>query len=131
MSQPRELLFDTAALVDIYRGRTEIKPLFDAVAAGELRPYISVITEAELWRGVRLEEMELHETLLSHFAAIPLQSEMARLAGAWMQRYAATGLGWMDALIAATAKSVSLSVLTRDRRLAEVLTAEVGFEIYG
>ena len=131
MSQPRELLFDTAALVDIYRGRTEIKPLFDAVAAGELRPYISVITEAELWRGVKLEEMELHETLLSHFAAIPLQSEMARLAGAWMQRYAATGLGWMDALIAATAKSVSLSVLTRDRRLAEVLTAEVGFEIYG
>jgi predicted nucleic acid-binding protein len=131
MSQPRELLFDTAALVDIYRGRTEIKPLFDAVAAGELRPYISVITEAELWRGVRLEEMELHEALLSNFAPIPLQSEMARLAGAWMQRYAATGLGWMDALIAATAKSVSLSVLTRDRRLAEVLTAEVGFEIYG
>jgi predicted nucleic acid-binding protein len=131
MSQPRELLFDTTALVDIYRGRTEIKPLFDAVAVGELRPYISVITEAELWRGVRLEEMELHEALLSNFAAIPLQSEMARLAGAWMQRYAATGLGWMDALIAATAKSVSLSVLTRDRRLAEVLTAEVGFEIYG
>jgi predicted nucleic acid-binding protein len=56
---------------------------------------------------------------------------MARLAGAWMQRYAATGLGWLDAYIAATAKSVSLSVLTRDRRLAEVLTAEVGFEIYG
>jgi len=131
MSQPRELLFDTTALVDIYRGRTEIKPLFDAVVAGELRPYISVITEAELWRGVKLEEMELHEALLSHFAPIPLQSEMARLAGAWMQRYAATGLGWMDALIAATAKSVSLSVLTRDRRLAEVLTAEVGFEIYG
>jgi predicted nucleic acid-binding protein len=131
MSQPRELLFDTTALVDICRGRTEIKPLFDAVAAGELRPYISVITEAELWRGVKLEEMELHEALLSNFAPIPLQSEMARLAGAWMQRYAATGLGWMDALIAATAKSVSLSVLTRDRRLAEVLTAEVGFEIYG
>jgi predicted nucleic acid-binding protein len=131
MSQSRELLFDTTALVDIYRGRTEIKPLFDAVAAGELRPYISVITEAELWRGVRLEEMELHEALLSNFAPIPLQSEMARLAGAWMQRYAATGLGWMDALIAATAKSVNLSVLTRDRRLAEVLTAEVKFEIYG
>jgi len=131
MSQPRELLFDTIALVDIYRGLTEIKPLFDAVAAGELRPYISVITEAELWRGVRLEEMELHEALLSNFAPIPLQSEMARLAGAWMQRYAATGLGWMDALIAATAKSVSLSVLTRDCRLAEVLTAEVGFEMYG
>jgi predicted nucleic acid-binding protein len=131
MSQPRELLFDTTALVDIYRGRAEIKPLFDTVAAGKLRPYISVITEAELWRGVKLEEMELHEALLSHFVTVPVQSEMARLAGAWMQRYAATGLGWMDALIAATAKSASLPVLTRDRRLAEVLAAELKFEIYG
>jgi len=131
MSRPRELFFDTTALVDIYRGRTEIKPLFDAVAVGKLRPYISVITEAELWRGIKLEEMELHEALLSHFVIIPLQSEMARLAGAWMQRYASTGLGWMDALIAATAKAANLSLLTRDRRLTEVLAPEVGFEIYG
>jgi len=131
MSQPGELLFDTTALVDIYRGRTEIKPFFDALVNGELRPFISVISEAELWRGVKLEEIELHEALLSHFARIPLQSETARLAGAWMQRYAVTGLGWMDALIAATAKLAGLPVLTRDHRLAEVLQTEAKFELYG
>jgi len=131
MSQPRELMFDTTALVDIYRGRTEIKLLFDGVVTGQLQPFISVITEAELWRGVKLEEVELHEALLSHLASVPLQSEMARLAGAWMQRYAATGLGWLDALNAATAKSVSLPLLTRDRRLAEVLADELKFETYG
>ncbi len=131
MSQPRELLFDTTALVDIYRGRMEIKPLFDAVVGGELKPYVSVVTEAELWRGVKLEEVELHETLLSRFVSIPLQSDMARLAGAWMQHYAAVGLGWMDALIAATAKSAGLPVLTRDLRLTEVLAAELEFETYG
>ncbi len=131
MSQPRELLFDTTALVDIYRGRMEIKPLFDAIVAGDIQPFISVITEAELWRGVKLEEVDLHEALLSHFAAIPLQSEMARLAGVWMQRYASTGLGWMDALITATAKSTNLPVLTRDHRLAEVLVDELKFETYG
>jgi predicted nucleic acid-binding protein len=131
MSQPREFLFDTTALVDIYRGRIEIKPFFDEVVTGQLQPFISVITEAELWRGVKLEEVELHESLLSRFASVPLQSGMARLAGVWMQRYAATGLGWMDALIAATAKSTSLPLLTRDRRLAEVLAPELKFEIYG
>jgi predicted nucleic acid-binding protein len=131
MSRPREQFFDTTALVDIYRGRAESEPLFDAVVAARLKPYISVLTEAEIWRGVKLEEMELHEALLSRFVVIPLQSEMARLAGAWMQRYAASGLGWMDALIAATAKSAGLPLLTRDHRLAEVLAAELEFEIYG
>jgi predicted nucleic acid-binding protein len=131
MSQPRELLFDTTALVDIYRGRAEVRPFFDAIANGELQPFISVISEAELWRGVKLEEIELHEVLISHFASIPLHSETARLAGAWMQRYAATGLGWMDALITATAKLADLPVLTRDRHLSDVLSGEATFVSYG
>jgi predicted nucleic acid-binding protein len=37
----------------------------------------------------------------------------------------------MDALIVATASVAGATVLTRDRRLAEVLAAESEFELYG
>ena len=37
-------LFDTGALIDIYRGRERIRPYFEALA--ERPAYISVISEA-------------------------------------------------------------------------------------
>jgi predicted nucleic acid-binding protein len=130
MTKTAELLFDTNALVDIYRGRAAVKDLFEAVLKGSLVPYVSVITQAELWRGLRPEEVEQHELLLSQFIALPLDSEAARLAGIWMQKYTSAGLGWMDALISATGKIADLPVLTRDKRLVKVLSSETNFETY-
>lgn len=131
MTKPVELFFDTTALVDIYRGQTIVKKYFDAIQAGDVFPYISVITEAELWRGLRAEELERHELILSLFTTLSVESDAARLAGSWMQHYEQTGLGWMDALIAASAKLVELPVLTRDKKLANVLAAETEFKLYG
>jgi predicted nucleic acid-binding protein len=74
--------------------------------------------------------VERHELILSQFISLPLDSDAARLAGTWMQKYAASGLGWMDALISATGKIADLPLLTRDERLAEVLSAETRFELY-
>lgn len=130
MARAAELLFDTNALVDIYRGQASIKPHFDAILDGGLMPYVSVITEAELWRGLRPDELERHELLLSQFISLPIDSDAARLAGTWMQKYAKTGLGWMDALISSTGKIADLPVLTRDKRLANVLSSETKFETY-
>jgi predicted nucleic acid-binding protein len=130
MADRAELLFDTAALVDIYRGHDAVRNYFDSILAGNLVPYVSAITEAELWRGLRLEEVERHELILSQFITLPVESAVARLAGAWMQRFESAGLGWMDALIVATARAAELRVLTRDRRLANVLAAEAEFELY-
>ena len=130
MTKTAELLFDTNALVDIYRGQASIKVHFESILDGSLLPYVSVITEAELWRGLRLDELERHEILLSQFISLPLDSDATRLAGTWMQKYAASGLGWMDALIAATGKIAGLSVLTRDKRLADALSVETNFELY-
>lgn len=125
-----ELLFDTTALIDIYRGRAEIQTYFEAVLSGELVPYVSVITEAELWRGLRVEELGRHQMLMEQFICLPLDSEAARQAGTWMQKHSSAGLGWMDAFIAATAKIAGLSVLTRDKRLADLLSSELKFELY-
>jgi predicted nucleic acid-binding protein len=130
MTKAAELLFDTDALVDIYRGQASIKAHFESILDGSLSPYVSVITEAELWRGLRLEEVERHELILSQFISLPLDSDAARLAGTWMQKYAQSGLGWMDALIAATGKIAELPVLTRDKRLVNVLSSETNFDLY-
>ncbi len=130
MSKPRELFFDTSCLIDIYHGHERIKPYFEAIIASELQPYLSVITEAELWRGLRAGEVTRHETMLNHFIILPLRSEAARLAGNWMQIYQQTGLGWMDAFITATAKTAGIPLLTRDKKLAEVLETETSFESY-
>ena len=86
MTKTAELLFDTSALVDIYRGQVSIKSRFEAILDGSLLPYVSVITESELWRGLRPDELERHELLLSQFISLPLDSDAARLAGTWMQK---------------------------------------------
>jgi predicted nucleic acid-binding protein len=125
-----EILFDTNALIDIYRGQPSIKSYFESILNDSLIPYVSVITEAELWRGLRPDELERHELLLSQFISLPIDSNAARLAGTWMQKYAKTGLGWMDALISSTGKIADLPVLSRDKRLANVLSSETKFEMY-
>lgn len=130
MADQSELLFDTNALIDIYRGRNAIKPYFDSILDETLLPYVSVITEAELWRGLRADETGRHELMMERFISLPIDSDAARLAGSWMQKYSSSGLGWMDALISATGKVAGLTVLTRDKRLTAVLSSELKFEAY-
>ncbi len=125
-----ELLFDSTALFDLYRGQPALRAYLDALVAGNLTGYVSVITEAELWRGLRADEVERHEALLALFTRLSLDSAAARQAGAWMQRYERRGLGWMDALIVATARQANLTVLTRDRQLAACLDGEAAFQTY-
>jgi predicted nucleic acid-binding protein len=124
------MLFDSNALIDLYRGRPTVRPYLDALLSDNLMAYLSVITEAELWRGLRAHEVERHKALLSLFIRLPLNSVAARQAGAWMQQYATQGLGWMDALIVATAHGCNLPVLTRDLRLVKCLAHEADFEAY-
>lgn len=125
-----ELLFDSTALVDLYRGRATLRPYLNALIAGDLIAYVSVITEAELWRGLHADEVERHDALLALFRRLPLSSAAARRAGAWMQRYERLGLGWMDALIVATAQQANVAVLTRDLRLVRCLADEAQFQTY-
>lgn len=123
-------LFDTNALIDIYRGRQRIKPTFDELIAGSIRACISVITEAELWRGLRLGELDTHNALIEQFTVLPLNSDVARLAGSWMAQFDNAGLGWMDAFIAASAKLSDTPLLTRDPKLASLLKKELHFIVY-
>ena len=125
-------LFDTGALIDIYHGRERVRPYFNRLLEpdDDFAAYVAPITEAELWLGLRPDELQRHEALLAYFIPLPLSSAAGRLAGEWMRRFSATGLGWMDALIVATAAVAGLSVLTRDRRLAALLEDEAKLHLY-
>lgn len=123
-------VFDTGALIDIYHGRSRIIPYFGGLFTRPVPAYLSVVSEAELWRGMRPGEVELHEALLSRFVVLPIVTAVARRAGEWMQLYGPQGLGWMDAFIAATGQAADATVLTRDKRLAALLGDVVAFEVY-
>jgi predicted nucleic acid-binding protein len=124
-------LFDTGALRDIYHGRRRICSYFDQIFDQSIITCVSPISEAELWLGLRSDELERHESLLAFFVVLPLVSAAGRLAGQWMGRYQAQGLGWMDALLAATAANAGLALLTRDKKLADLLATETEFVTYG
>ncbi len=126
----KELLFDTGALIDIYKGRQRIKPYFETYIKADGLSFLSVISEAELWRGLHAGELDRHNALIAQFVVLPLRSEAARLAGRWMQQHHSTGLGWMGALIVATAAVADVTVLTRDKRLRDVLAKQAAFELY-
>lgn len=129
MTREAGYLFDTGALIDIYRGRARIEPFFLSILEGQAA-FISVSSEAELWLGLRPDEIARHEALLGHFTSLPIGSVVARQAGEWMRQYRMSGLGWMDALLIATAYTNQLTVLTRDQRLAAVLSEQVTFQVY-
>ncbi len=123
-------LFDTGALIDIYRGRSRIQPYFNALMERRTAAFISVVSEAELWQGLRHDELPRHDALLRQFNYLPINSELARTAGVWMQLYKTRGLGWMDALLVATAHKNKLIVLTRYRRLVSLLERATEFALY-
>ena len=126
-------LFDTGVLLDIYHGRERVNPFFEQLIEPDsaLTAYISPVSEAELWLGLRAHELERHEALLAFSRPLPLTAEAGRLAGEWVRRFAPKGLGWMDAMIVSAAAVMGLPVLTRDRRLVETLAGEADFVLYG
>ncbi|MCZ2115548.1 MAG: PIN domain-containing protein [Anaerolineae bacterium] len=126
----RGCVFDTGALIDVYHGRSRVRPYFDRLFEASFPAFISPVSEAELWLGLQPGELERHEALLTLFVSLPLTSGIGCLAGEWMRRFGPKGLGWMDALIVATAAAAGVPALTRDQRLARVLSSEAEFILY-
>lgn len=130
MTTPSELLFDTSAAIDIYKGRKRIEPYFETVFEKDARPYLSIVSVAELWRGLRLGETDQHEALLQMFHILPINVKTAKVAGQWMNLYVHDGLGWMDCLLTATASMENFPVLTRNKKLVNLLSNHADFVLY-
>lgn len=99
-----DLLVDTDVLVDHLRGAHELRSPFPVA--------YSVITRCELFAGHATDE-ERVRALLGPMRELPVDRDVAELAGR-LRRDAR--IRTPDALIAATAISAGLSLLTRNRR---------------
>lgn len=109
------LLLDTDVLIEYLRGREEAIEYLEGLTSDL---YLSVISVAELFAGVKDDEEErsLKQFLLA-FAVLPVTERVARLGGLYRRDFRpshGTGLG--DALIAATAEENGAEIVTFNRR---------------
>ena len=109
------LLIDTDMLIEYLRGRSEAAEYLESLTSDL---YISVISVAELFAGVRgdEEEQSLKQLLLA-FVVLPVTERTARLGGLYRRDYGRShGTGLADALIAATAEENGADLITFNRR---------------
>ncbi len=99
-----ELLVDTDVLIDHLRRQRRLR-------ADGRRLGISVVSRCELFAGG--DEPERLRRLLSPMIELPIDTTIAELAGTTRRD---TGIAIPDALIAATALTHRIPVMTRNRR---------------
>jgi predicted nucleic acid-binding protein len=100
-----DVLVDTDVLIDHLRGHRAFEP-------GSDRVFCSVITRAELFGGTGTDE-EAVRRLLAPLIEIPIDRDLAEEAGRLRRT---TGIALPDAVIAATARSLRVPLLTRNKR---------------
>jgi predicted nucleic acid-binding protein len=123
-------VLDTVALIDYFCGRSGIHPYFEAILSKETSGAYSTISELELWQGLRPGEEDQHEALLSLLERIPLNSEIARLAGAMRREVGLNRLSLPDAAIAATAAYLGRTLITRNTQDFAQLKSRLALEFY-
>lgn len=103
---------------------------FEPIFSGEVSGAFSVITEAELWEGLRSGEEEQHEAILLLLQRVDVGRDIARRAGELRRTFRTESLGMPDALIAATAEAVDATLVTRNRSHFEPLQPIITCEFY-
>ena len=108
-------LLDTCILIDYFRGHTEAASFLDGLNAP---PYLSSLTVAELYAGVREgKERSLLDALVSQFPVLPLDIDAAIKGGQYRRQYSNShGVGMIDALLAASAERKNLVLTTRNKK---------------
>lgn len=106
---------DTNVIIYYTSGDAGVVSVVEGLYMKNALIYVSVATEAELFAYPRLEEREKEriDNFLRTVGIIPVDSHIARSAGALQGRY---GLRLGDAMIAATALFTGTTLLTRNFR---------------
>ena len=108
-------LVDTDVFIDFFRD-SELANQFLSACFPEV--YVSVVTVAELFSGVRgRRERELLANTLASCKILDVTKEIAELGGAFRMEYRKSySLDLPDALIAATAKTYNLPLATLHKK---------------
>ena len=119
--------------VDYLRGSPQAADYLTQVQDGSITGICSVVTEAELWAGHRDPQEELMAAVaLSYFAVVPVDTNIARLAGNLLNRKSSgeKRAHFRDALIAATAIQQGETILTADRGSQSVFGDNADYLVY-
>lgn len=104
---------DTNAIVYYLKGDKKVVSILDDIFSENFPIYISTITETELFSFSNLTEIEIKaiNEILKTLSIIPLDSNLARLAGLVRSQYR---IKTPDSIIAATALFSQTILVTRD-----------------
>lgn len=108
-------LLDTTVLIDFFRGHKEVVCLLEKLVE-EAPLACCPVTVAEIFSGVRPEELSRIEELLEALQYCAIQYKTARRAGLYRREYQIRGitLSVSDTLIAAVAVENSLTLVTKN-----------------
>lgn len=121
------MLLDTDVLIEYLGGREEAIEYLEGLTSDL---YLSVISVAELFAGVKGDEEErsLKQFLLA-FIVLPVTEKVARLGGIYRRDYKPSHrTGLADALIAATADENGTYLVTFNRRHFPMVEVRVPYE---
>ena len=111
------MVIDTDILIDHFHGNPAATAFIENMLLAGQPLAISIAAVAEILAGMRPGEEEDTEALLSLFDVYPADEPLARVAGAYLNQYAASHrLDLGDALTAATARVTSSELCTRNQR---------------
>ena len=113
--RPTPLLADTDIFIDYLNGVQRLKEILDSP---RYRVYYSVVTKKELLAkpGLSSTERRRIQQLLQKHRVIPVDETIADRFSRLLTKYAKAGLHKADALVAATAWSRTLSLVSRNSR---------------
>jgi len=110
----KRFLVDTDVIIEYLRGREQAVEYLESL---EGMLYVSVVTVAELYSGVRDNEQEALEQFLNAFDVVAVDIALARSAGLCRKNYQpAHGTGLADAIVAMSAKALGATLVTFNRR---------------
>lgn len=115
---PKTILFDTTIFIDyLYRDPTAQKHFSD-VFSGVVDASVSIITDFELWCGIKsADQVRNYKALLSNFRRLQFNRTIARRAGELARPLIKAhdkSVSTQDLLIAATAEYYKTDLLTRN-----------------
>ncbi|MGC1276249.1 MAG: type II toxin-antitoxin system VapC family toxin [Planctomycetaceae bacterium] len=108
------LVIDTDVLIDFLKG---VPASVHYLSSLSDPPFISSLTVAELYAGVRDNERSALDSLTTHLQTVFVDRDIAVRGGLIRRDYRSShGVGLVDALIAATVEAHNATLVTLNRR---------------
>jgi len=112
------VLIDSDILIEVSRGKNRaVVSTWIELSTSDAAVLYSPVSVAELWAGARPSEYDALHNLFRALTCAPIDEEVGRQAGAYLQRYRRShGVEVADALIAANAVANNAELWTRNRK---------------